>query len=221
MTRTLELLIQVAHGISTHFGTSCEIVIHDLRSETIANSVVHIENGHVSNRKIGDGPSGVVLETLEAIKRNKSIPQDRLSYLTKTDSGRILKSSTIYVPNKEHTTVYYIFCVNYDITDLLGVSDAVLSFVDIPKEREEKPQPITHDVTHLLDTLIEQSVESIGKPAPLMNKEQKISAIKFLDDHGAFLITKSGDKVSSYFGISKFTLYNYLELSKSQEDTGK
>ncbi|MCB5915380.1 helix-turn-helix domain-containing protein, partial [Lachnospiraceae bacterium 210521-DFI.5.19] len=27
---------------------------------------------------------------------------------------------------------------------------------------------------------------------------------------GAFLITKSGDKVSSYLGISKFTLYSYM-----------
>ncbi len=218
MTRTLELLTRIAHGISIHFGTSCEIVIHDLRSETIENSVVHIENGHVSDRKIGDGPSGVVLETLEAIKRNESVPDDELAYLTKTDSGRILKSSTIYIPNKDNTKVHYILSLNYDITELLGVSSTLLSFVETRKESKVKPKPITHDVTQLLDTLIEQSVESIGKPAPLMNKEEKISAIQFLNDHGAFLITKSGDKVSSYFGISKFTLYNYLELAKQQNN---
>ena len=44
-----------------------------------------------------------------------------------------------------------------------------------------------------------------------MNKEDKIRAIQFLEEAGAFLITKSGDKVSEYFGISKYTLYNYME----------
>ena len=34
-----------------------------------------------------------------------------------------------------------------------------------------------------------------------MNKEDKVTAIQFLNDSGAFLITKSGDKVANYFGI--------------------
>ena len=42
-----------------------------------------------------------------------------------------------------------------------------------------------------------------------MNKEDKVIAIQFLNDSGAFLITKSGDKVANYFGISKYTLYSY------------
>ena len=50
----------------------------------------------------------------------------------------------------------------------------------------------------------------VGKPVALMNKEDKVTAIQFLNDSGAFLITKSGDKVSSYLGISKFTLYSYM-----------
>ncbi len=217
MTHTLELLTKIAYGISTHFGTNCEIVIHDLRHEPIDNSVVYIENGHVSDRQVGDGPSVVVLETLETIKRTGIVPTDELAYLTKTDTGRILKSSTIYIPNKDNKKVHYIFSLNYDITDLLGVSNTLLSFIDTPKDDKQNPKPITHDVSALLDTLIEQSVEKIGKPAPLMNKEEKIAAIQFLNDHGAFLITKSGDRISSYFGISKFTLYNYLELSKQQD----
>ena len=72
---------------------------------------------------------------------------------------------------------------------------------------------IVHNVNDLLDNLIEQSVALIGKPAALMNKEEKVTAIQFLNDAGAFLITKSGDKVSKYFGISKFTLYSYIDVN--------
>ncbi len=47
-----------------------------------------------------------------------------------------------------------------------------------------------------------------------MTKEDKIKAINFLNDAGAFLITKSGDKVAKYFGISKYTLYSYVDINK-------
>ena len=42
----------------------------------------------------------------------------------------------------------------------------------------------------------------------------KVKAIRFLSDNGAFLVTKSGDKVAKYFGISKYTLYSYIDANK-------
>ena len=47
-----------------------------------------------------------------------------------------------------------------------------------------------------------------------MTKEDKIRAIRYLNDAGAFLITKSGDRVSKFFGISKYTLYSYVDINK-------
>ena len=47
-----------------------------------------------------------------------------------------------------------------------------------------------------------------------MNKEDKVKAIQFLNNAGAFLITKSGDKVCKFFGISKYTLYSYIDEAK-------
>ena len=70
----------------------------------------------------------------------------------------------------------------------------------------------------LLEELIQQSVALVGKPAALMNKDDKIRAIRFLSDAGAFLVTKSGDKVAKYFGISKYTLYSYIDANKQQEE---
>ena len=55
----------------------------------------------------------------------------------------------------------------------------------------------------------------MGKPVALMNKDDKIRAIRFLSDAGAFLVTKSGDKVAKYFGISKYTLYSYIDANKT------
>lgn len=214
MDSKLDLLIQIAKGVAAHFGNNCETVIHDLRKKDLESSIVYIENGQVSNRKPGDGPSEIVLETL---KKDPELLKDRLSYLTRTDDGRILKSSTMYIRGTDHT-VDYIFSLNYDITGLLPVENALKSLLttnETPDAMKE-PKKITHNVKDLLNTLIEQSVALVGKPVALMSKEDKITAIQYLNDAGAFLITKSGDKVSSYFGISKFTLYSYMDAHKEK-----
>ena len=54
----------------------------------------------------------------------------------------------------------------------------------------------------------------VGKPAALMDKGEKVRAIRFLNDAGAFLITRSGPQVCQVFGISKYTLYSYLDEAK-------
>lgn len=209
--QNLELLKQLAHGFAVQFGPSCEVLIHDLKKEDIESSIVYIENGHVSNRKLGDGPSKIVLETLT---KNPEDLKDRLSYLTRTDDGRILKSSTMYIRDDDGS-VHYIFSLNYDITGLITMEQALKDLISTSEEAKE-PSHITHNVNDLLDTLIEQSVALVGKPVALMTKDDKITAINYLNDAGAFLITKSGDKVSSFFGISKFTLYSYMESGKEK-----
>lgn len=212
MDYALILLQQLADGFAAQFGPDCEIVIHDLTKKDLERSIIYIKNGHVSNRQVGNGPSKVVLETLHS---DPKLLKDHLAYLTRTADGRILKSSTMYIRN-EAGEVSYILAVNYDITNLLAVDRAIKSITDTePTKEDTQPEQIVHNVNDLLDSLIEQSVASIGKPVALMTKDEKVSAIQFLNDAGAFLITKSGDKVSKYFNISKFTLYSYIDVNKN------
>ena len=199
----LDFLKRLAKGISTQFGSNCEVAIHDLSTE---NTILAIENGHVTHRKAGDGPSLAVLEALKS--KNLS---DQIGYLTKNGDGRILKSTTIYIRD-ESDKVSGIFSINYDITDLV-LAQNILNDNTSHEKSEKEPSPIPQNVNELLDELIEESVRYAGKPAPLMNKDDKIKAIEFLNNAGAFLITKSGDKVSNYFGISKFTLYSYIDAA--------
>lgn len=214
MAQTLSFLKQLAHGLAVQFGESCEIVIHDLSKKDIDHSIVYIENGQVTNRHIGDGPSGIVLETLNS---DPAKVQDKLAYLTKTEDGRILKSSTFYIRD-DNGAISYIFALNYDITSLIAAHTAVQSLITTRDENGNEmsitgdaPQTITHNVTELLDLLIEQAVKKVGKPVALMTKDDKVAIVRYLSDAGAFLITKSGDKVSSFLGISKFTLYSYMD----------
>jgi len=202
----------LAKGLAGHFGENCEVVIHDL-SDDAEHTIVVIENGHVTGRKVGDGPSRVVLK---ALGKNPEDLKDRINYLTQTEDGRILKSSTIYIRDNEGKAVG-ILGINYDITDFKRMDYTLKSFLRAGDD-EEKPEKINNSVKGLLDELIDQAVRQAGKPVSQMSREDKIRAIQYLHESGAFLITKSGDKISKFFGISKYTLYNYIDLRETGDE---
>ena len=209
---SLEMLVTTAHGIARHFGKDCEVCIHDIGTKDLEHTIVCIVNGHVTGRSVGDGASKVVLETLEALEKGECIV-DHLGYRIQTQDGRTLKSSTIFL--KDDSGKYrWILGINYDVTALVNVDAALQAITTVEKDEKSNEGRIPLNVNELLDNLINESVKKIGKPPALMNKEEKIQAIHFLRDAGAFLITKSGDKVSSFYGISKFTLYSYIDQSK-------
>lgn len=210
---TLNLLIQIAHGLAEHFGPQCEIAIHDVTRD-LSNTIVHIENGQVSGRGDGDSASNVVLEALHTPPEEL---KDQIAYLTRTEDGKALKSSSLYIRD-EAGRLKYIFSVNYDIASLKAVDELIQGLITTqPGKKDEQTGPavpkIPHTVTELLDSLIDHAIAEIGKPVVMMTKEDKIKVVHYLNEAGAFLITRSGDRVASVLGISKFTLYKYMENS--------
>lgn len=206
----IDFYTRLAHGIAQQFGPNCEVIVHDLQTNDMDHSIIAIENGHISGRQIGDGPSHIVLESL---KHSGEDLEDKLSYLTKTKDGKILKSSTIYIRD-DNNKIIGIFGINYDISLMLAMEDQLHAITGTSEESKES-EPVSLNVGDILDELIDQSVRNIAKPVALMNKEDKVQVVKQLNDAGAFLITKSGPKVCQFLGISKYTLYSYLDEIKS------
>lgn len=209
----LEFLKRLSSAIAAQFGSTCEVVVHDLSVEDKEHTIIAIENGHVTSRKVGDGPSHIVLES---IRGEAETLKDQFNYLTKTGDGRILKSSTVYIRDGEGKPVG-IFSINQDITNLMLVHSALESMLSLEKGENKQIERIPQNVTELLDDLIEESTAIIGKPVALMSKDDKIRAIQYLNRAGAFLITKSGDKVAKHFGISKYTLYSYMDMKDKEQ----
>lgn len=207
----IDFLKRLAKGVAAQFGSNCEVVVHDLKSPDPDSTIVAIENGQVSGRKVGDGPSNVVLK---ALRSDPSKLHDKLAYLTKTEDGKVLKSTTVFFRDEDGTPSA-IFAINYDTTLFMAMQDELRSFTALTDAPSPDPETIPHNVTDLLDELIEQSVRIVGKPVPLMTKDDKVKAIRYLSSTGALLITKSGDKIAKHFSISKYTLYSYLDTSKT------
>ena len=207
---TLERLKVIAHGLAIQFGPSCEVLIHDLQGN-LDTSLVYIENGTITNRHVGDGPSHVVLDVLNYDDGSEG----RFGYLTKTKDGRILKSSTMYIRD-DNDNIEYLLGINQDITEFVMMHRSLESLIGIGQAETGTVEKITTSVSELLDDLLLEAERLVGKPGPLMNKVERLKAISYLNEKGAFLISKSSEKIAEYFNISKFTLYSDLNTVKEE-----
>lgn len=210
----IEFYRRLARSLALQFGPNCEIVVHDLEADDLDHSIVAIENGHVSGRHLGDGPSHIVLEALHDDPRKL---EDRPPYLTKTSDGRLLKSSTIFIRNDAGWPCG-VLAINFDITLMTAFSNSLSALIGTGDQAE--PEPITKNVGDLLDELFHECEQVVGKPAALMTKEERVRAIGYLDGRGAFLISKSSQKACDFFGISKYSFYSYLDEAKSSAQGG-
>ena len=207
---TLERLKVIAHGLAIQFGPSCEVLIHDLQGD-LDTSLAYIENGTITNRHVGDGPSHVVLDVLNYDDGSEG----RFGYLTKTKDGRILKSSTMYIRD-DNGNIAYLLGINQDITEFVMMHRSLESLIGIGQAETGTVEKITTSVSELLDDLLLEAERLVGKPGPLMNKVERLKAISYLNEKGAFLISKSSEKIAEYFNISKFTLYSDLNTVKEE-----
>lgn len=211
MIKNKEQLIHIADLIAAQFGPNTEVVVHDFTGD-LDHSIVYIVNGHVTGRQIGDAPTESFLQYMQQSTQGK----DKIRQLIHTPDGKFIRSSTANFYDKDGT-LNSSLCINQDITDLVALESAIKGmaedfYFDSSTLAEETiPKSTTTSIHEMMDNIITEGMAMVGTPADKMNKDAKIKLLEFLDERGVFLIQKSGQKVCDLLGISKFTLYNYLE----------
>jgi hypothetical protein len=76
----------------------------------------------------------------------------------------------------------------------------------------------TH-VDRALEELISLAEQRIGQPLDEMSRAEKQQVVRFLDERGAFALRKSVETVADALGVSRFTVYNYLDSTRQAEGT--
>lgn len=61
-----------------------------------------------------------------------------------------------------------------------------------------------------LDRLIAAIEQELGAPLAKLSREDKQRAVHMLDEQGAFHLRRSVEEVAEALGVSRFTVYNYL-----------
>jgi hypothetical protein len=61
-----------------------------------------------------------------------------------------------------------------------------------------------------LDRLIDTVETELGGPLPSLSREDKQLAVRLLDERGAFILRRAVEDVADAMGVSRITVYNYL-----------
>lgn len=202
----IEALKSVARAIVETFPR-CEVVIHDFTD--LEHSIVWIE-GNVTGRQIGGCLTDFGLAKLRA-----GDTVDEFNYITHTDDGRTLKSSSCFLryPDGE---VFGAVCINVDITQHMAFEQLLREFLQV-QSQPAMEETFKDDVEEILDAMIEELACGMGCSVSQMSKEERVQLVKQLDERGAFLLRRAVPLVAAKLGVSRHTIYNYLNELRQTE----
>jgi predicted transcriptional regulator YheO len=147
--------------------------------------------------------------------------------MTNMSDDRALQSSTIALRDEREKGMPCLCTV--DVTVLSNLRDALAAFIDAVDGADqmefEAPAPenafaaetFPITVDEVMVEAVRQAIGAIGVPADLMQKRHKLEVVRLLEERGLFLIRDAVDFVASALGVTRYTIYNYLNELRPDE----
>lgn len=215
---TLKAIIPLAQGISKTLGSNCEVIVHDLSHPK--TSIIEIFNNVVTERKVGDGIRDLVWNVL----RSPDFQEDVLAnYQTISYKNKTIKSTTILIRDQNNKPIGAV-CINFDLAPFYNIKKFLEEFTRINKlsPPEDKVIEINNaDIVNVLDYLISQTIQEGGIQVDKMSKEDRVKIVSFLDEKGIFKVKGAAHWVANRLKTSKSTVYNYLDITRSEKGMKK
>ena len=76
---------------------------------------------------------------------------------------------------------------------------------------EDSDESYGSTVNEMLSSIVNKTLDSVGKPVAFISKDEKVNIVQLLDDKGVFLIKGAIDYVAKVLCVSRYTVYNYLD----------
>jgi predicted transcriptional regulator YheO len=203
----LQVLRPIARGIVQSFGDLSEVVIHDFSDPE--HSIVWLE-GNVTHRQIGGSVSEI---GLAAIQGGDS-QEDLIGYLKNNRDGRVLRSSTVMLRDASGH-VFGCFCINVDLTDIIGLQ-RVLARLSPGNKGTVSPVQFTNEIDEVLKRIISEALKEHPKPPAAMTRRERLDFLASLDRRGAFHIQRGVPSIAQLLKVSRTTIYTYLEEIRSR-----
>ncbi|WP_128374719.1 helix-turn-helix transcriptional regulator [Streptomyces cavernae] len=200
-------LVPVAEGLAATLGSFCEVVIHDYRRPE--RSVVAVA-GSVTGRSAGGAMSEIGMSMLA----RGDEAEDELNYITRTQSGKLVKSSTMLLRDGAGT-VFGALCVNVDIT---AVHQAHALIGELAGAASPAGVPVTtfgDDIDSVVDAILDDHRQRQNKPWSELTRAERLELFQGLDRRGVFAVRGAAVQVARRLGISRASAYNYLADARS------
>ncbi|WET82617.1 PAS domain-containing protein [Amycolatopsis sp. QT-25] len=204
----LDALAPVADGIAATLGSFCEVVVHDFRRPE--KSVVAIA-GSVTDRRVGGSMSEIGMGLLA----RGDDAEDQLNYVTRTASGKLVKSSTMLLRDSGGS-VFGALCVNLDVTALGRLKTLVGELADVGAATETPTTTFGDDVDAVVDAIVDEHQLRLNKPWAALSREERLDLFRGLHARGVFAMRRAVPRVAARIGISRASAYNYLAEIREQ-----
>jgi len=205
-----DLAIRTADMLVKMFGSRCEVAVHDFVD--LKRSLIHLA-GNVTGREIGSPITDLVLNELA---KNEMNIADIPSYKTQTKKGNIMKSATIFLRNDENKVIGAL-CINYDISLFMQFGGEIEDFINFDNHQVKSENFFT-SIQEVTQEMVEQVIQGFKKAPSLMSLDEKVECVRQLEEKGTFLIKGATDYVATVLGVSKFTIYNYLQKIRTMNE---
>ncbi|MFF7188461.1 transcriptional regulator [Streptomyces sp. NPDC008222] len=204
-------LIPVIDGIAATLGAFCEVVIHDFRRPE--HSIVALA-GSVTGRGTGGSMSEIGMQLLARGDQAR----DELNYLTRTQDGKMVKSSTMVLRDSSGT-VFGALCVNLDITAVTQAHALIGEIAGVGTSPAAVPTTtFGDDIGAVLDAIVDERQLRQNKPWAQLGRGERLQLFRDLDRRGVFAVRGAVQQVAARLGISRASAYNYLSAARSTAD---
>ncbi|MFC3913239.1 transcriptional regulator [Pseudaeromonas sharmana] len=216
------VLTSVVKTVGSIVGKNTEVVLHDLTNP--AHSVVAIANGHITGRVVGSpvlaGPGqdlgfNAVVQTPEQTASPEPVVLEH--YQTRLASGAVLHSATAIYRDSSGTP-FAGFCINADLSGLHAARACLDQLLGTSSVTEVKSieQP---DMELLMTEIIQSALNTTASSNRAMKKQAKLEAVRQMHERGMFIVKGGIEKAAAALGVSRYTIYNYLDEIKSMPPT--
>ena len=203
----------LVEGLGKMMGSNCEVLLHDLAHPE--NSVIACANTGVTGR----GPGSPMTDFGLLLMKDKSCKDKSglFIYPGKTDDGRDLRCGVFFIKDEDGQVIGHL-CVNIDISKAAAAREFLEEYTSVDADAGKQPQNCREHFSRELGGVVESSLEYVrakwGRRLPELTREEKVAAVRELEERGFFLVKGAVELLAREMGKSKFTLYAYLRESR-------
>lgn len=195
----------VAEAVSILLKPHAEVVLHDLRTQTIA----YIAN-NISRREVGGS-------SLAELKDIGSLGLDVIGPYPKTNfDGRQLKSITAVLRNTAGEP-FGLLCINFDIAPIEAARDALSLLAAFQGTGAQPAALFRDDWQETVNSAIADFLGERGLAASALAKKDHAAVVEMLEQQGYFSIRNLAPYLARLLGISRATVYKHLREARQKK----
>lgn len=163
---------------------------------------------------------GIVGPHVEVTLHQLSGPQDALAadqgLTVLSGGGRHLRAAKVVFRDRDGEP-YAVVRVSADLSQF-EVAHAWLGLLLQPLQQAGVLAADRPQMDLLMQDIIRDAVRLTGKPLAMMNKQEKIAAVRAMQHRGLFIAKGGVEQAAGALGVSRYTIYNYLEAVRQEND---